>query len=118
MAANNNLLLIDEDREDLAKLKAELELEPGVAGVEIMECFQEMGWEADAIVLAIQSAKDKEVFTLMKPFVTGKTVIVFSSGENETSALKALLPNSRVIGIRQEDCECINKMQAILSETL
>lgn len=118
MAANNNLLLVDEDKEGLLKLKAELELQPGIVGVDIMECFQDMGWEADAIVLAVQSTKDKEIFTLMKPFVTGKTVIVFSSGEKETEELKSLLPHSNVISINEADCECVNKMQMILNETL
>jgi len=77
-----------------------------------------MGWEADAIVLAIQSIKDKEIFTLMKPFVTGKTVIVFSSWEKETGELKSLLSHSNVISINEADCECVNKMQTILNETL
>ena len=109
---------MDEDKEGLLKLKAELELQPGIRGIEIMECLQDTGWEADAIVLAIQSTKDKEIFTLMKPFVTGKTVIVFSSGEKETEELKLLLPYSNVISINEADCECVNKMQMILNETL
>ena len=118
LAANNQLLLVDEDKGKLLKLKAELESTGDIVGVDIMECFQDTGWEADAIVLAIQSTKDTEIFTLMKPFVTGKTVIVFSSGEKETEQLKSLLPYSKVISINEADCECVNKMETILSETL
>jgi ketopantoate reductase len=118
LAASNRLLLVDEDKEKLSKLKTDIETIADNVEVEIMECFQDTGWEADAIVLAIQSTKDKEIFTLMRPFVTGKTVIVFSSGEKETELLKSLLPYSRVISINEADCECVNKMQTILNETL
>jgi hypothetical protein len=118
LAANNNLLLLDGNRESLLKFKTELESQPGTAGVDIMECFQDTGWEADAIVMAIQSTKDREILTLMKPFVTGKTVIVFSSRENETDELKPLLPYSKIISINEADCECVNKMETILNETV
>jgi ketopantoate reductase len=118
LAANNRLLLVDEDKEKLSALKAEIEGIADNVEVEMMECFQDTGWEADAIVLAIQSIKDKEIFTLMKPFVTGKTVIVFSSGEKETEQLKSLLSYSNVISINEADCECVNKMQTILNEVL
>ena len=112
------MLLVDQDRESLEKLKEEVQLQYNGQEVEIMECFQDTGWEADAIVLAIQSTKDSEIFTLMKPYVTGKTVIVFSSWEKETGELKSLLSHSNVISINEADCECVNKMQTILNETL
>jgi ketopantoate reductase len=116
LATYNRLLLVDENREGLLKLKENVLNEVKNADVEIMECFQETGWEADAIVLAIQKTNDKEAFTLMKPYVTGKTVIVFSCGKED--ALNELLPYSKVIRINEADLECINKMQAILNETL
>jgi hypothetical protein len=117
LAAGNRLLLQDEKKEALQKLKNELEAKyPG--NIEVMECFQETGWEADAIVLAIQTDKDREAFTLMKPYVTGKTVIIFSSKEKELVEIKQLLPYSKLISINEADCECVNKMQALLKETL
>ena len=116
LAANNRLLLVDQDRESLEKLKEEVQLQYNGQEVEIMECFQDTGWEADAIVLAIQSTKDSEIFTLMKPYVTGKTVIVFSCGKEDD--LNKLLPYSKVVRINEADCECVNKMQSILSESL
>jgi ketopantoate reductase len=116
MAANNRLLLVDQDQESLAKLKEEIQFEHEGREVEIMECFQDTGWEADAIVLAIQSTKDNEIFTLMKPYVTGKTVIVFSCGKEDD--LNTLLPYSRVVRVNEADCECIHKMETILSETV
>ena len=118
LAANNRLLLVDEDKEKLLKLKADLESASDTEGIDIMECFQDTGWEADAIVLAIQSTKDKEIFSLMKPFVTGKTVIVFSSCEKDAEELKSLLSYSRLISINEADCECVHKMETILNETL
>jgi ketopantoate reductase len=116
MAANNRLLLVDQDQESLVKLKEEIQSQYNGQEVEIMECFQDTGWEADAIVLAIQSTKDNEIFTLMKPYVTGKTVIVFSCGKEDD--LNALLPYSKVVRINESDCECIHKMETILSETV
>ena len=116
MADNNRLLLVDEDKGNLEKLKEEIQAQHNVQEVEIMECFRDTGWEADAIVLAIQSTKDNEIFTLMKPYVTGKTVIVFSCGKEDD--LNALLPYSRVVRINEADCECIHKMETILSETV
>ncbi len=113
---HNRLLLMDKDREQLEQLKAEiLGKHPGQE-LEITECFQDMGWEADAIVLAIQSSKDSEIFSLMKPYVTGKTVIVFSCGKEDD--LNSLLPHSKVVRINEADCECVSKMQAILSEAI
>jgi ketopantoate reductase len=116
LAANNRLLLVDQDRESLEKLKAEVQSQHNGQEVEIMECFQDTGWEADAIVLAIQSTKDNEIFTLMKPYVTGKIVIVFSCGKEDN--LNALLPHSKVVRINEADCECVNKMETILSEAI
>lgn len=118
LAAKNRLLLIDENKEALQGLKEELEATVMGVEVEIMECFENMGWEADAIVLAIQSPKDKEVFSLMKPYVTGKKVIVFSSNEKELNEMISLLPWSKVISINEADCECVNKMEELLKETL
>lgn len=116
LAANNILLLADENKEGLGELKDEVLTKYGGKEVEIMQCFQDTGWEADAIVLALQSTKDKEAFTLMKPYVTGKTVIVFSCGKED--GLNELLPHSRVVRINETDLDCINKMQSILNETL
>jgi ketopantoate reductase len=116
LAANNILLLADENKEGLLKLKEEILIVHKGKEVEIMECFQDTGWESDAIVLALQTTKDKEAFTLMKPYVTGKTVIVFSCGKED--GLNELLPYSKVIRINEADLDCINKMQSILDETL
>ncbi len=116
LAANNILLLSDENKEGLLKLKEEILAEDKTRDVETIECFEETGWEADAIVLAIQTTNDKDAFTRMKPYVTGKTVIVFSCGKEDE--LNDLLPYSKVIRINETDLECINKMQSILSETL
>ncbi|MGC4038041.1 MAG: hypothetical protein QM764_18920 [Chitinophagaceae bacterium] len=116
LVVNNRLLLSDENKEELEQLKEELVKQHTGGDVETMECFQDTGWEADAIVLAIQSKKDDEIFTLMKPYVTGKTVIVFSCGKEDE--LNALLPYSKVIRIDETDCERVNKMQTILSEQL
>ena len=116
LAAHNIVLLGDENKEGLAKLKDEIMTEHPGKEVEIMECFQDTGWEADAIVLAIQTTKDKDAFTLMKPYLTGKPVIVFSCGKEDD--LNNLLPHSKVIRINEEDLECISKMQSILNETL
>lgn len=117
LALKNRLLLLDENKEELQQLKTELEVQ-SAGGIEIMECFQDTGWEADAIVLAIQSGKDNENFSIMKPYVTGKPVIVFSSDEEEAGMMKELLLHSKVISINETDCECVNKMEALLKETL
>lgn len=116
LAPYNRLLLVDDDREGLLLVKEDVLSEVKTAEVDIMECFQDTGWEADAIVLALQSSKDKEAFTLMKPYVTGKTVIVFSCGKEDE--LNTLLPYSKIIRIDEADLDCINKMQSILSENL
>lgn len=117
LAAGNRLLLLDEKKEALQQLKDELEAKyPG--NIEAMECFRDTGWEADAIVLAIQTDKDREAFTIMKPYVTGKTVIIFSSNEKEVAEIKQLLPYSKLVSISEGDCECVNKMQALLKEAL
>ena len=116
LAAHNRLLLLDEDREGLLNVKENVVSDIKDAEVDIMECFQDMGWEADAIVLALQTQKDKEVFTLMKPYLTGKTVIVFSCGKED--GLNELLPHSKIVRINEADLECISKMQSILNETL
>jgi len=115
LAVHNRLLLVDENREGLLNVKENVLSEVKNAEVDIMECFQDTGWEADAIVLALQTTKDKEAFTLMKPYLTGKTVIVFSCGKEDE--LNELLPHSKVVRINESDLECINKMQSILSET-
>lgn len=107
---------MDKNREQLEQLKGEILTKHEGQEIEITECMQDMGWEADAIVLAIQSTKDAEIFTLMKPYVTGKTVIVFSCGKEDN--LNSLLPHSKVIRINEADCECVSKMQVILSEAI
>jgi len=117
LSAKNRLLLVDENKDDLEKLKEELEANEN-SGVEIMECFQDTGWEADAIVLAVQRGNDNEAFTLMKPYVTGKTVIIFSSDEAETKKITGLLPHSKVVSINEADCECVNKMEGLLKAAL
>jgi ketopantoate reductase len=116
LTSYNNLLLVDEDKDGLSKLKSELVSIPGAHDVDIMECFQDTGWESDAVVLAMQTTKDKEAFGLMKPYLTGKTVIVFSCGKEDD--LDMLLPHSNVVRINEADLECINKMQSILNENL
>ena len=116
LAAHNRLLLIDEDKEQLKQLKEKILEKHAESEVEIVECFRDMGWEADAIVLALQSSKDNEIFSLMKPYVTGKTVIVFSCGKKDD--LNSLLPHSKVIRINEADCESVNKMQVIVSEAI
>lgn len=107
---------MDKDKEQLEKLKEEILVKHPGQDVETTECFQDMGWEADAIVLAIQSSGDTEIFSVMKPYVTGKTVIVFSCGKEDD--LNTLLPHSKVVRINEADCECVNKMQTILSEAI
>jgi ketopantoate reductase len=116
LVVHNHLLLMDKDREQLEQLKAEILANHPGKEVETTECMQDMGWEADAIVLAIQSSKDTEIFSLMKPYVTGKTVIVFSCGKEDN--LNSLLPHSKVIRINEADVECISKMQTIISEAI
>ncbi len=116
LAANNIVLLGDENKSGLVKLKEEIIEDYNGKEVEIMHCFQDTGWEADAVVLAIQTTNDKEAFTLMKPYLTGKTVIVFSCGKDDE--LNDLLPYSKVVRINESDLECISKMESILNETL
>ncbi|MBS1611129.1 MAG: hypothetical protein JSS70_20730, partial [Bacteroidetes bacterium] len=65
LVVHNRLLLMDKNREQLEQLKGEILTKHEGQEIEITECMQDMGWEADAIVLAIQSTKDAEIFTLM-----------------------------------------------------
>ena len=116
LSVNNRLLLLDHNKEELLQLKNELEAQPA-NGIEIMECFLDTGWEADAIVLAVQTDKDEEAFNLMKPYVTGKKVIVFASADQDMNEIQSLLPYSKVISINEADCDCVNKVDALLKET-
>lgn len=116
LITHNRLLLIDEDREQLRLLKNELLAKYMESDVEVIECYEDMGWEADAVLLALQTSKDNEIFSLMKPYVTGKTVIIFSCGKEDD--LDRLLPHSKVIRINEADCNCVDKMESILSNAI
>ena len=94
---NTRLLLADENKEDLFLLKNEIDARQSGAETEVMDCMKEAGWEADIIVLALNWQSEREIFTLIKPFITGKTVISFSKDNN------CLLPYSHVIPVKDDD---------------
>ena len=105
---NNRLLLADENRKELLLLKKEIESgAPGVE-VEIMDCIKEAGWEADIVVLALNWQKEREIFTMIKPFITGKTLISFSRDNN------CLLPYSTVISLNENKKDWADEMELAL----
>jgi 8-hydroxy-5-deazaflavin:NADPH oxidoreductase len=109
---NNRLLLVDENMEYLLLLKNEIDAQYSKAEVEIMECIKEAGWEADIVVLALNWQAEKETFTMIKPFITGKTVISFSKDNN------CLLPYSKVISLKDDNEDWVNEMEAQLDNEL
>lgn len=107
--ANTRLLLADEQPENLRGLKNEIDALHPEAEVEIMECIKEAGWEADIVVLALNWQAERETFTLIKPFITGKTVISFSKDNN------CLLPYSKVISLHEENTGWAEEMEIQLN---
>ncbi|MCW3116070.1 MAG: oxidoreductase [Chitinophagaceae bacterium] len=104
-SGNTRVLLADENMEDLVLLKNEIEAGHSGVEVEIKECIKEAGWEADIVVLALNWQAEKEIFTMIKPFMTGKTVISFSKDNN------CLLPYSKVISIKEDRKDWANEME-------
>ena len=108
---NLRLLLADENKEALLQLKHALDAQGNKAEVELMECMKEAGWEADIVVLALDWQVEKEIFTMIKPFITGKTVISFSKNNN------CLLPYSKVIAVREDDQDWADDMALLINNS-
>lgn len=114
---DNRLLLMDEGRQaQLAILHNEIiQLNKG-AEIELLYCCKDASWEADIIIIAVETIKQIETAAKIKEVSTRKTVICFTGSYNEGNEIQQLLPYSKVIHVSvSSNMKSVESMNAIIN---
>lgn len=99
IAANFRLLLMDADQSKLVLLQQEIQAICKNAEVEILNCCKSASWEADIIVVANNGESLDVLAANMKEVTNCKTVLHFTSSENDIDRLQQFLPHAKVATI-------------------
>ncbi len=113
-SGNFHLLLCDKEYTKAAALVMELQDIELACDVEAMQCSFESAWEADIIILAMHFQEQKEVAEIIKDVVNQKILVSIadpgpeiisglSSAGSQHEALQALLPNTKIVNIFNDD---------------
>jgi 8-hydroxy-5-deazaflavin:NADPH oxidoreductase len=107
---NYRILLHSSKTHKVECLRNEIKSEYSSADIDIVDDYVEIGWEADAVILAVPYSAEKEVAERMKSVVNQKIIISVSNPLNDrynglltspgisaAEELQKLLPNSKVI---------------------
>lgn len=97
---DNRLLLMDEGRlQQLVKLRNEIFALKSATEIELLHCCKGASWEADIIIVAVDSTKQIDIAAKIKEVSTCKVVIFFTSSANNGNEMQKLLPHSKVINV-------------------
>jgi 8-hydroxy-5-deazaflavin:NADPH oxidoreductase len=99
IAANHRLLLMDTDQSKLVLLQREIQSADKNAEVDILNCCKNASWEADIIAVADNGESLDELAAKMKEVTNCKTVLHFTSRENDIDKLQQFLPHAQVVTI-------------------
>ncbi len=96
-----HLLLLAQDQTELRRISKILKNEKPVAGISLIDCIKEGCWEADAVVIAVPEAGEKEIAMRIREVVTQKIVISMKIADTiPGNSLQQLLPNSKVVAAK------------------
>ncbi len=93
------LLLMDEDLQQLTDLRNKILFENNGAEIEVLNCCKDASWEADLILVALETSHLGNVPVDMKEVATCKTVIHFRMERNESKLLEKALPYSKLVSV-------------------
>ena len=99
IVANYRLLLMDTTQPHLVLLQAELQSINKSAEVDILPCCKNASWEADIIVVANDGEDLDELAVKMSEVSNCKTVLHFTSHQDDKNKLQQLLPHAKVVSI-------------------
>ncbi len=99
IAANYRLLLMDEAQPQLVLLQNEIQAMGKNAEVDVLHCCKNASWEADIIVVANDGKGLEELAGKMEEVSNCKTVLHFTSFQEDTNRLQHLLPHAKVVTI-------------------
>lgn len=99
IVAHYRLLLMDTTQPLLVLLQAEIQSINKTAEVDILPCCKNASWEADIIVVADDGEGLDELALKMNEVSNCKTVLHFTSRQDDINKLQQLLPNAQVVGI-------------------
>ena len=93
------LLLVSNEINELDNLRNDLSVAHPETEIESLDCVKDGCWEADIIILAVNSEKMKEVAERVKEVATQKIVVEIFAKEENRVELSKILPYSKLIGI-------------------
>ena len=99
IAANCRLLVMDTEQSKLMLLQGDIQAMCKNAEVDILNCCKNASWEADTIVVANTGESLDELAVNMKEVTNCKTVLHFTTRENDIDRLQQLLPHAKVVTI-------------------
>lgn len=99
MAASYYLILMDKAADKLTALQSEIKSADYDFVIDTLQCCKEASWEADVIVVAVDSDQLVPVAHKIKEVTTCKPVIHFTNSDDETAALQPLLPHANVVSV-------------------
>lgn len=99
---NYRILLISKDKNPFTKLAVNVKKNYPKAELIIQDRAKDGCWEADIIILAIDTPEVKEVAVMMKEVAIQKIIIIVNvnekNKENIIAEMKILLPHSKIAG--------------------
>jgi hypothetical protein len=99
IAVNFRLLLVDTNPALLDLLQDEIQGVAKAAELDILYCCKNASWEADIIVVANVGEDLDGIAATMKEVSNCKTVVHFTSNQNDIDKLQQLLPHAEVVTI-------------------
>ncbi len=93
------LLLMDENLQQLTALRNKILFENNGAEIEVLNCCKDASWEADLILVALETNHLGTAPLDMKEVATCKTVIHFRMECNESNLLEEALPYSKLVSV-------------------
>lgn len=91
------LLLVSNNEKDLTQLLNNIKRNKPIAEIDSIACIKGGCWEADIIILAVDSNDAKEIAEKMKEVATQKIVVQILSQQNGNNSLQHLLPYSKIV---------------------
>jgi hypothetical protein len=91
---------MDLDQLQLVSVQREIQAADNNAEVDVLHCCKNASWEADIIVVANDGEGLNEIAIKMEDVSNCKTVLHFTSREENINTLQQLLPHAKVVTIR------------------
>jgi len=93
------LLLVSNNEKELTHLLNNINKNKPIAEIDTIGCIKDGCWEADIIILAVDSNDAKEMAEKMKEVATQKIVVQILSQQNIDTSLQHLLPYSKIVEV-------------------